>query len=633
MKRCAGVIGELNCPLGLGLLRLSSEGRPSWEDSLALIHRALDAGVRLLDTADVYGLDDKDLHYGEKLACEALRSWSGPAREVRILTKIGMARPKGKWVPNGSPRHLRKALEGSLKALGVDRLFLLQLHVRDSRVPFEDTLKALAQLQSEGLVQHLGLCNVSPAEVRQAQRHFAVVSVQNELNVLTRGSAEEGMLELTRQLGIPFLAHRPLGGYAKVEKLDKNRVLNPIATRHACSPREIGLAAVLAAAPHVVPLVGARRPESLISSLEALQRKLSPQDQEALDSKYSFAASPEALEAIAPRLIPEDLPPLSPQSGPGPGPEVVILMGIQGAGKSELVEAYEKAGYLRLNRDNQGGKLDDLIPELKNQLEQGHHRVVLDNTYPTRVSRAPIVTAAHAHKVPVRCRWLATPLQEARINVVQRMLQRYDRLLGPQDFKELAKTDPNLPPPIAMQRWQDSFEPPEADEGFSAVEELPFERRPQPAWRGKGLLLDVDGTLRTTHSGEIYPRTAEDVVLLPGRREVLEGWVQQGYRLFFVSNQSGIASGHLTEKDAEWAFQRTVDLLDLPVEEVCYCPHPAFPVSCFCRKPMPGMGVYLMRRHQLSLEHLVVVGDMDSDATFASGLGARYVDAQEFFST
>ena len=109
--------------------------------------------------------------------------------------------------------------------------------------------------------------------------------------------------------------------------------------------------------------------------------------------------------------------------------------------------------------------------------------------------------------------------------------------------------------------------------------------------------------------------------------------MDDGYTLFFVSNQSGVASGALTKEAAEAAFARTVELLGLPVAEVAYCPHPAFPVGCFCRKPLPGLGVSLVHRHQLARETLVMVGDMDSDQHFARALGARYVAAAAFFAS
>ena len=298
-KREAGVLGELDIPIGLGLLRLTAEGRPSEADAIAVIHFALDHGIRILDTADVYALDDKELHYGERLVRQALDAWRGPRAEVKILTKLGMSRPKGKWVPNGRPEHLRKAVEGSLKALGVEQIFLLQLHAHDSRVRFEDTLATLADVQREGKVANLGLCNTTAGELHQASAHFRVAAVQNELSVLNRKSAADGMLELTRELGVPFLAHRPLGGYAKVSKLAKCAILVPLAERHKATPHEIALAALLDAGTHVVPLIGATRVESVRSSLAAAGIKLDVSDRAALGIRYSFAADPEIAAANA----------------------------------------------------------------------------------------------------------------------------------------------------------------------------------------------------------------------------------------------------------------------------------------------------------------------------------------------
>lgn len=632
LAREAGVLGTLEVPMGLGLLRLSTEGRPEEADAIGVIHFALDSGIRLLDTAESYSLNHKDTHYGEELVCKALQSWNGPKDKVQIITKVGMARPKGKWRPDGSKKAITKGVEGSLKALGVDRLFLVQLHVKDSRIPLEETLSTLAELQKKGLIQHLGLCNVGPLEVRQAQSHFEVVSVQNELSVLSQTSAKEGMLEMTRELGIPFLAHRPLGGYAKVDKLLKNRTLKPVVEARQETVHEIALRTLFEAGPNVIPLIGATKKESLQSSLRALSLEFSDTDREQLSKKFVFAASPESLELIKPRETPQDLPALSPGAGPAESAEVVLLTGIQGAGKSESVERYVQAGYARLNRDEMGGKLDDLVGHLDKLLEQGQSRVVLDNTYPTRISRMRLIDVAHRHGVPVRCVHIATNLEDARINVASRILGRYGKLLSPEEMKTLGKTDPNLPPPGAMQNYQNMFEAPSEDEGFQAVDQVEFVRRAEPNKTEKGLLLDVDGTLRVTLSGEKYPRTPEDIDLLPHRKAVLEKWIAEGYKLFFISNQSGVHSGKLSVEDADACFQKTIDLLGLPVEEVCYCPHSAFPVGCFCRKPMPGMAVYLSDKYQLAHQHLVMVGDMKSDAAFAEGLGIRYFDAEDFFS-
>ncbi len=627
-----GALGALEVPLALGLLRLSTEGRPSETDAVNIIHHALDRGIRVLDLADVYALDEKDLHYSEKLARKALDQWKGPRDQVRLLTKAGLARPRGKWRPDARPERLRTSVEGSLKALGVEQLFMLLLHVNDPGVPFEDSLATLAELQKQGKIRHVGLCNVSVTEVRQAQRHFEVAALQCELSVMSRKASRAGLVALARQMGIAFLAHRPLGGYAKVEKLLKNRAMKPLATKYKVSPHEVALATLLDLPGPVLPLVGATRTASIDSSLHALTLTLDDEDRQRRE-KISFAPTADALLELQPPVDPVTLPKLEPATGPGETPEVVIVMGIQGAGKSSQVSAYTEKGYERLNRDLLGGSLADLLPKLDRLLAAGTTRVVLDNTYPTRVSRAGVVRTAHRHGVPVRCVHMATPPNEAMINVVSRVLERYGRLPGGDELKELGKKDPNLPPPLAMAKYSKTFEPPGEGEGLSAIDTIAFVRRPwPPAFSKKGLLLDVDGTLRKTKSGEIYPTTPDDVELLPNRRETLQRWLDDGYQLFFISNQSGVASKKLTYGDAESCFTRTKELLGLPVTEVLFCPHKSFPVGCFCRKPLPGWGVYLMHKYNLAQEHLVMVGDMDSDRAFAEAIGARYFHADAFFS-
>lgn len=627
MPITAGILDGLEIPMGLGLLRLTTHGRPSDIDAVSVIRFALNNGVRVLDTADVYCLGEDDLHYGEHLVRQALKSWKGPKQDVRVLTKAGLSRPGGQWVPNGRPEHLRETVDQSLKALGVEQLFLLQLHARDPNVEFAETLGALADLRAEGKVQHIGLCNISPEELHFARQHVEVATVQNELSILNRASAVDGMLRLTGELGIPFLAHRPLGGHSRTGHLGHDPLLTSAAARLLTTPHELALAALRHAGSHVLPLVGATRIKSVRSSLKGIGLELNDSDRTALAVQYPF----QSLQAAT--SIPSDGSPsnTTETSGPGNDPDVVVVMGIQGAGKSDSVSSYVDAGYARLNRDLMGGTLKDLIPRIRQLLASGQTRVILDNTYPSRESRAPVIAAAQQYGVPARCVFLQTPVSEARINVVLRMLAKYGLPLGPEEMKLYGKKDPNLPPPQALGRWMASFEPPTTNEGFASVNVVPFVRRHNPDHTKKALLLDVDGTIRRTRSGEIYPRHPDDVELLPGRHEVLREWVDSGYELFFVSNQSGVASGRVALPAVQAAFMRTAQLLQLPVTEIAYCPHPSRPVGCFCRKPMPGLGVYLAQRHALDMSEMIMVGDMDSDREFAAGLGIRYSDVDAFF--
>jgi histidinol-phosphate phosphatase family protein len=632
-------------PLGLGAMRFSTpnkEGqRPDDVVSIAILQRALDLGLRFIDTADSYALDDKDMHHNERLIRRAIGTWHSPDRDqVIVATKAGLTRPNGRWAPNGRPEHLKRACEQSLQALGVEALDLFQLHVKDLKVPFEDSLGALADLHAEGKVRRLGVCNVNAADLQKALAILpkaAFATVQNELNPF-ESAAARGVLALTREHGLTLLAHSPLGGHAGVHRVLKKDVLAEVALRHGLDASDSGrhqivLAWLLTLGPHVVPVFGATRQTSVEASFGALQLALADDDVRALDEAFPHAAALRNEPLPAPpepaheqlELVSTPLPP------PGRDPEVVMIFGMPGAGKSSLVAPYLAAGYLRLNRDERGGKVDDLIPPLRNALAAGQRRVILDNTYATMKSRAPVIASAKAADIPMRGLWLDTPLPAAQWNAALRMLERHGRLLSPDEIAVLNKQEPNTIPPVAQQSWLRNFEPPKMSEGFTQLEQRPFVRRDHPDRTRKGLLLDVDGTLRVTRSGERYPRDVGDVMLKPRRREVLAQWVADGYRLFFVSNQSGVSSGKVSATLAEACFKRTIDLLGLPVDDVAYCPHQAFPVACFCRKPMPGLAVALIERHGLALSDLVIVGDMKSDAGLAEAIGVRYEDAAAFF--
>ncbi|HMO35389.1 MAG TPA: aldo/keto reductase [Gemmatales bacterium] len=616
-----GILGAVEVPLVFGLLRLCTEGRPDRDIAIKLIHHALDSGIRLLDTADAYCVDHKDFHYGELLAVEALRSWDGPRDDVRILTKVGMVRPKGRWLPNGKPEFIKQNIEHKLEVLQQERLFLVQLHVHDPKVPFEETLACLSELQQTGKMVHVGLCNTNILEIEQAQRHFPVAAIQNELSLQVRKNAQNGLLEYSAFQGIPFLAYRPLGGNDRAGKLSNNKTLSPSVNRYKVSAQQLALATLRHARNNILPLFGATQPASITASVHAAQIQLDSDTLEVLNKKFSFASKKSMFETMA---TVKDL-----MLGDG---EIVLLMGIQGAGKSERVKQYVDEGYVRLNRDLLGGKLDDLIPRMQSLIESGKGHIVLDNTYPTRISRAPVLQTARRYGLPVKCQHLDTPIQEARINVVLRMLAKYGKLLGPDEMKAFSKSDPNLLPPSALKKWQDSFEAPQMDEGFSSIAIIPFLRRRNPAYTQKALLLDVDGTLRITKSGELYPRDPDDQEILPNRSAVLQRYKDDGYLIFFVSNQSGIASGQVSQASVESAFQKTAELLDVSITEICYCPHPAFPVNCYCRKPLPGMGVYLLEKYELAWDELIVVGDMKSDQEFAEQLNLQYIPAETFFN-
>src|SRR5688572_7541134 len=157
-------------PLAIGCMRLSTEPDRDEIRALATLHAALDAGVTLLDTADAYGQDAGETGHNERLIARALATWRGDVSAIRVATKGGLTRPGGRWEADGRARHLVAAAEASRRALGVDRIHLYQLHAPDPRTPLSTSVRALASLKRDGLIQSIGLCNVNVGQIEEARR-------------------------------------------------------------------------------------------------------------------------------------------------------------------------------------------------------------------------------------------------------------------------------------------------------------------------------------------------------------------------------------------------------------------------------------------------------------------------------
>jgi len=243
--------------IGLGGMPLSITGRPDESRAIAVIHASLDAGVTLIDTADVYCLDHNDIGHNERLVATALRTWGGNPSDVVVATKGGLERPGGQWTRNGRPEHLRQACERSLKALGRDHIDLYQLHAPDPAVPFEDSV-AVADLVREGKVRWAGLSNVSVEQLRRAQAIIPIQTVQNRLSPFFRESLEDGMVGDCAEQGIGFLAYSPVGGGRLHKKLPENEVVAVIARGLGVSPHALVTAWVLSRGATVFAIPGAR---------------------------------------------------------------------------------------------------------------------------------------------------------------------------------------------------------------------------------------------------------------------------------------------------------------------------------------------------------------------------------------
>lgn len=277
-----GPTGRSLSVIGLGGMPMSIEGRPDEAQSLRTIHAALDAGMTLIDTANVYCLDDADLGHNERLIAKGLSSWSGARDSIFVATKGGLARPGGAWRSSARPEALRAACEQSSRALGTERIWLYQLHAPDPSVPLEASVEALARLRDEGKIEHVGLSNVSVQEIVRASAIVPIVSVQNRMNPHDKRSIANGVLAHCESHGIAFLPYSPVGGGRGRAKIAGDATLGRIAAKHGATPPEIAIAFCARISTVCFPIPGASRPESALSSARAAAIRLDASDLAAL---------------------------------------------------------------------------------------------------------------------------------------------------------------------------------------------------------------------------------------------------------------------------------------------------------------------------------------------------------------
>lgn len=265
--------------VGLGAMPLSLDGRPPEDRAIAVIHRALDLGVTLIDTADAYCIDERDKHHNERLIAKALETCGRDTNGVIVATKGGLMRPNGDWISNGDPRHIQKTIHESYQALGGRRpIPLWQLHAPDPRFDLSETMKPVREAVDGGLIRFVGLSNVSVPEIEKAREIVQIVSVQNQYNPWRRTPERDGVLTYCEKEGLTFLPWSPLGGGDRVERLKDIPVLRSLSLERGLSPQRIVLAWMMAKSPAIVPIPGASKIPNLDDSAAAVDLTLSPDE-------------------------------------------------------------------------------------------------------------------------------------------------------------------------------------------------------------------------------------------------------------------------------------------------------------------------------------------------------------------
>jgi hypothetical protein len=276
-------------------------------------------------------------------------------------------------------------------------------------------------------------------------------------------------------------------------------------------------------------------------------------------------------------------------------------MGIPASGKSRVASTYHTRDHVRLNRDESGGTLRDVARALDTALASGARRVVVDNTYATRASRSHVIDAAARHGAHVRCVWLDTPLPQAQVNMVERLLDRFGSLPTPEDLKA-ASREPGVLTPTSQMRVLRELEPPTDDEGFTSVERVPFVREPRLGREG---VFVAASAFATSGPGDTVAAVG------PEAPHLVFDWLPDG-------RADELAA-------AATALSATVSG---PVVHAV-CPHRGGPPVCWCRPPLPGLPLAFARAHGVDPARSTLVGTSPAHRTLATTLGARFVQAAQ----
>lgn len=273
--------------ISYGCMPLSIEGRPDRGTAIDVIHAVLNAGVTHLDTAWAYYRSGEEPGHNERLIADALSTWKGDRSTISVATKVGHTRNftggKPTWGLDGAPDRLKLHAHESAEALGIDTIDLLYLHRPDPAYTYDQQVGALADLLDEGLIRSAGVSNANPEQIRLAHKILGdrLVAVQNQFSPVFRTSEPE--LELCGELGLAFVAWSPLGGYRSTVDPAIFVPFETVAAQHGVSRQQVILAWELAKGPHVIPIPGSHRTETILDSLKAIDLDLTPDELAQLD--------------------------------------------------------------------------------------------------------------------------------------------------------------------------------------------------------------------------------------------------------------------------------------------------------------------------------------------------------------
>jgi len=313
--------------------------------------------------------------------------------------------------------------------------------------------------------------------------------------------------------------------------------------------------------------------------------------------------------------------------------DVIMLSGFQGSGKSFF--SRELPNIILISNDVTGDKKKSLKQLDENLLAGTGQQIILDNTHLTRESRREFIEVCRKYSKPIKLILFEASIEECQIRVLHRQYKKYQTLFF--DGKILEGKDPGVFSIATLFSARKQFERPALEEGFSKMEVIRVPKMDFSIYPNRAVFFDIDGTLRKTeHLPNKYPTRPEEVELLSGKKEMMEiigKYRSQGYLFCGVSNQSGISKGVLTEEECIRCMERVKELLELPELEIKFCPHRSAQISCYCRKPQSGLGMYFIEKYKIDPAKSIMVGDMTMDRTFAERLGMQFYNVENFFTS
>lgn len=309
--------------------------------------------------------------------------------------------------------------------------------------------------------------------------------------------------------------------------------------------------------------------------------------------------------------------------------EILLVLGYPCSGKSTMIARQWSDYYHVVANQHTESSFAATMEKALTTSSRNSKRIVVECSSATRESRSEAIAKAKQYGVPITCKWIDASYVDSMFNVCWRFMEEFNRIIDTDDVRGEYANHHTALTIGALNSYRRAFEEPVYQEGFAHIEKIPFKRANQFG-KKKAVIFDYNGTLRESSGLFDFPVTPDEVRIMPNRTDKIINMQRKGYMLLGTSNEAGIYKKLIAKSKAVECFDRTNEMLGADINWTM-CRHREDPVSCFCRKPNVGMGVYFIKRFMLNPSECIVVGSADSEKEFAQNCGFQYQDQKEFF--